>query len=382
MIYFRFFRFAVMEQKSASHNTFQRIILFLNVVAAISLYISQVCAYVSPAHFWWTELLAISYPYFLIINIIFIFFWIFVRVRWMLVSVIVILAGFTHLTLFYQIGKRQGKKEGRTFSLLSYNVRLFDLYNWTGNLKTRASIFEKLNAEQPDIICFQEYYNQDKGDFQNTDALKKFLAARNAHVEYGITLRKTDHWGLATFSRFPIVGRGRVIYEENSTNFGLYTDVKIDDDTVRIYNVHLQSNHFQEKDYRFIEDPDSGSNSQILQSAKAILRRLKGGAVKRAQQVQDLKLHMNSSPYPVILCGDFNDPPFSFAYHVLSEDLNDTFKECGNGMDATYIGKIPFFRIDYVLHDDHVACISHDVGDIKLSDHEPVKVELEMRNSR
>lgn len=337
----------------------------------------------SPAKIWWSELIAISYPYFLIINIVFIIFWLFAGIRWALISTFFILLGFNHVSLFYQFGNDEAQEtDSISFSLMSYNVRLFDLYNWTGNLKTRAEIFDKLSNEQPDILCFQEYYNQDYGDFQNTDALKKFLHAKNAHVEYGITLRKTNHWGLATFTRFPIVGRGRVIYEEGKTNFGLYTDVKINKDTLRIYNVHLQSNHFKERDYRFIESPDSGSNKQILQSTKRIMRRLKDGAVKRAQQVDELKIHMNNSPYPVVLCGDFNDPPFSYAYHVLSENLDDTFTEHGSGIGVTYIGKIPFFRIDYVLHDENVNCVSHEVDTTRLSDHKPIKVKLEVRSQK
>ncbi len=86
-------------------------------------------------------------------------------------------------------------------------------------------------------------------------------------------------------------------------------------------------------------------------------------------------MHMNSSPYPVILCGDFNDPPFSYAYNTLSKDLNDTFIDEGKGTGATYIGKIPFFRIDFILY-DKLLCINHEVINSKWSDHYPIMARL------
>ncbi len=380
MIYFRELRgFLAMEKKNIRITVFHRIILLLNILAAILLLAAQICCKISPAKFWPAELIAISYPYLLFLNVIFVIFWLLTKYQCSLISIVIIILGYAQLALLFQFNSKGSEsKSENDFSIMSFNVRLFDLYNWTGNLKTRAEIFDHLKKDQPDIICFQEYYNADKGDFQNTIALKSFLEATNAHVEYGKTMRKTDHWGLATFTRFPIVGKGKVLFEEGKSNFGLFTDMKIGDDTLRIYNVHLQSNHFKEKDYQFIESPDSGSNEQILRSSKSILYRLKEGAIKRAQQVDELKIHMNLSPYPIIVCGDFNDPPFSYVYHILSEGLNDSFKSHGKGMGVTYIGKIPFFRIDNVLFDDAFKCNSYAIPDVKLSDHRPVKATFQI----
>ncbi len=369
-----------MKQESASPGAFHRIILFMNIIAAVSLLCALLSTKISPASMWISELISLSYPYLLFLNILFAFYWFIVRMKYALVSIIVILFGIKQFNLFFQINKSEKNPPENSFSLLTYNVRLFDLYNWTGNNKTRAAIFDLLNQHQPDIICFQEYYNSDKGDFQNTKLLKEFLHAKNAHVEYGVTLRKSDHWGLATFTKFPIVGSGKLLQEEGRTNFVIYTDIVIKRDTIRVYNAHLQSNHFKEKDYRFIEAPDSGSNEQIYQSTKAIIRRLKHGAVKRAEQIVELKEHMHNSPYPVIICGDFNDPPFSYVYSYLSDGMVDTFSEQGNGNGVTYAGKIPFYRIDYILHDPKIQCVQHEVQDVKLSDHKPVRTQLRIKN--
>ena len=362
-----------MQKKFSKRRLANRFVFLINILLAGLLLLSQLLSSVSPKVFWPAELFALSYPLFLLLNILFVIYWIILQDKRGFLSFLIVLAGFQQLQSFYQLRFLKAQKtQESVFTVMTYNVRLFDLYNWTGNLKTRSKILYQLRTESPDIVCFQEFYNSDRGDFKNTDTLLKILPGYKAHVEYGITLRKVDHWGLATFTRYPILKRGKLIYEKGKTNFGLYTDVKIDDDTVRIYNIHLQSNHFKEKDYRFIEAPDSGSNEEIMTASRSILKRLKEGAVKRAQQVNEIRTHISSSPYPVILCGDFNDPPFTYAYKKLSEDLNDSFITKGKGTGATYIGKIPFFRIDYILYDDHVDCISHEVINSKWSDHFPV----------
>lgn len=371
----------MIEKKNTGRSVFSKLILMLNIAAALMLLISILCSSISPARHWWAELIAISYPYHLIINFLFIIYWTLRRIRFVLISGIVILFGYSHLSLFYQFRFKSSKEaDDKSFSLVTYNVRLFDLYNWSGNKKTRAQIFNWLDEEQPDIVCFQEYFNADRGDFPNTIDLTKLLKASKSHIQYSINLRNNHHWGLATFTVFPIVGKGKVLYEEGRSNFGIYTDVIIKKDTVRIYNVHLQSNHFNEKDYRFIEAPDSGSNEEILQSSRSILRRLKTAAEKRAQQADDLKKEINASPYPVILCGDFNDPPFSYIYRVLSDGLTDAYLERGKGISTTYTGRIPFFRIDNVLHDDKLECLSYDVPNIIYSDHKPISVKLRIKN--
>ncbi len=306
--------------------------------------------------------------------------------RFAFISFVIILASYRQLNLAYQLkfhSADKTKESSAAFTVMSYNVRLFDLYNWTGNGKTRAKIYEYLKLENPDILCFQEYFTSDNPTykFENNNNLSKTLKAKNYHVEYSSTMRKTEHWGLATFTRFPIVHKGRILFHQARSNFGIYTDILIKNDTVRIYNVHLQSNHFKEEDYRFIEAPDSGSNEQIINSSKNVLKLLKRAAVKRAAQVDSLKSEIEKSPYPVILCGDFNDPPFSYAYTQLTEKLNDTFLEEGAGAGITLVGTVPIYRIDYILHDPVLKCHDFEVLPTKLSDHHPVKAIFKVMNN-
>lgn len=355
-----------------------RLVLLLNVLFALGLLIAHFSSAVNPSKYWIFELVAISYPFWLIVNGFFVIYWIIQLHRFVLVSVIAILISYPKPGLFFQWHSSSSPKE-KQLKVMTYNVRLFDLYNWTGNLKTREKIFEMLKEAAPNIVSFQEYYTCDKGDFQNTDALQKLLKAES-NVVYGITLRKYDHWGLATFSTYPIVNRGSIIFEEGNTNFAIYTDIKVNEDTIRVYNAHLQSNHFKEEDTKFLEEPDSLTKSEAVVRSESILKRLRKASIKRGKQADEIATHINHSPYPVILCGDFNDPPYSYTYNTLRKNLCDAFVENGKGFGVTYSGAVPFFRIDYTLHDKRLQCNSYKKINSKLSDHYPIVTEFVLKS--
>src|SRR5205085_1428358 len=133
------------------------------------------------------------------------------------------------------------KKEGY-LKIMSFNVRLFDLYNWFHNTETRQKIFDFLEKESPDIICFQEFYTSDgkNPSFRNEDTLRYYLGAKFAQLEYTVNLHNTDHWGIATFSRYPIINKESNHFAEHGGNIFITSDVKVGDDTIRIINTHLE----------------------------------------------------------------------------------------------------------------------------------------------
>ena len=96
----------------------------------------------------------------------------------------------------------------------------------------------------------------------------------------------------------------------------------------------------------------------------------------RSRQVDELSAHINSSPYPVIICGDFNDPPYSYAYSRISQYLQDTFLEKGKGFGISYNGSFIPYRIDYILHSNYFECLKYSMVRKKLSDHYPIVVTL------
>jgi endonuclease/exonuclease/phosphatase family metal-dependent hydrolase len=354
---------------------------WLNLLAVLLLLGSQLSASIHPGQLWLLEVLAASYPVLLFISILFLIWWGVRKHRFVFLSAAAILIGYEHFNRLYQPGIFASKevREPETIRFMSYNVRLFDLYNWTGNLKTRDSIFKVLIAEAPDVLCLQEYFHSDKGNFQNNDTLKKMLALPFSSIRYGITLRETDHWGLATFSRFPIIDVGTVFYTEGKTNFCLFSDLKIGTDTLRVYNLHFQSNHFKPGDYEFIENVNEEDQEGLLKGSKNILRRIRKAVKIRAEQADELAVHIKASPYPAVVCGDFNDPPFSYAYQTVRGNMKDAWCEEGSGFGSTYIGLPIRLRIDYIFHSPKLETVWFKTIKNRLSDHYPIQAGIRLR---
>jgi endonuclease/exonuclease/phosphatase family metal-dependent hydrolase len=255
---------------------------------------------------------------------------------------------------------------------------LFDLYNWGKNKETRNKTLNSLADINPDILCLQEFYtSEEKGDYDNIDTLKKLLNTQYYHCEYTATLRKLDHWGIATFSKYPIINQGKILFNTKSNNICIYSDIIINTDTIRVYNIHLQSISFSKVDNKFLEDVISDKDADDeLEHSKNILRRLKRAFTKRSKQVEMITAHLKTCRYEIILCGDFNDTPASYAYQKLSRNLKDAFIEKGNGFGKTYAGKWPQFRIDYILHDKAFKCKKYQRSDETFTDHYPITAYL------
>jgi endonuclease/exonuclease/phosphatase family metal-dependent hydrolase len=370
------------QKKALGAGILQKTILFLNVLAALILLIVQITPRFSPKVFWIFEPISYTYPFFLLINIGFIIYWAISRNRFVFISIFIIILGYDKLQLFYRPSFLviEEPETANSIKVMSYNVRLFDLYNWSGNKKTRSKIFELLTKEMPDITCFQEYYHSDKPDFANNDTLNKLLKSPYRQIQYGLTLYNDFHWGLATYCKYPIINKGLVFFKEGSTNFGMFCDVLYKGDTIRVYNVHLQSNHFKKKDYEFIANPDSGSKEDIVNGAMSIISHIKKGVIKRTEQVDFLSAHMASCRYPILICGDFNDPPYSYAYNTISHELKDCYTEKGKGFGISYNGSFLPYRIDYILHSNYFECLKYSMVRKKLSDHYPVVVTLKTKH--
>lgn len=251
---------------------------------------------------------------------------------------------------------------------------------WTEEKTTRNSIFDFLDEENADIVCLQEFYNSTRKnpdyEFNTLDTLQEFLRAKNFHVDYSTTLRGTDNWGLITFSAFPIANRGKVEFPIETDNTCIYTDIVKAGDTIRIYNMHLASIKLEKRDYKLLQEIKDNNYSEELKQELAILGKLKAGFQMRALQANAIAESIKNCPYKIIICGDFNDTPSSYAYHRIRNGLKDAFVEEGSGMGRTYNGKLPSFRIDYILHSPELTTYSFKNHKLNLSDHFPISAQI------
>jgi endonuclease/exonuclease/phosphatase family metal-dependent hydrolase len=353
----------------------------LNILAILFLLFSYLAAYVTPAsNFWWLQFFGLAFGILVIVNFLFILFWILFKPKRAIYSLIAIIIGINRILLVVQPDFSSSEKkiindEAHPIKVMSFNVRLFDLYNWFGKHQLRDKIIAFLKKESPDIICFQEYYTSEGSiyNFRMNDTIKAILPAAYSHIVYTSNLHDNkDHWGIATLSKYPIVGKKSVRYKSKGRDLFICSDVVVEDDTMRIINSHLESIRFKDEDYRFIENLGSDGNEEELNNSLNILRKLKWAYTKRARQVKVVKEEITKSPYPVIVCGDFNDTPSSYTYKELSDGLFDAFRESGKGFGKTYAGKFPSYRIDYILYDKKFKSSGFTTHDEKLSDHYPI----------
>jgi endonuclease/exonuclease/phosphatase family metal-dependent hydrolase len=363
-------------QQKAKKSRTNWLVMIFNWGAIISLLFSYLATHIAPSTFGYFALFGLAYPIILLCNLLFIAYWMIKKRRNAIFSIAAILIGINHFTDFFQISFEKEKDvTANHIKILTYNVRLFGLYNSSNSKETRDNIFDVLAREKADVICFQEFFHSEKkGYFPTRDTLLRFLPNKNVHERYTHALNGQQYFGVALFSRYPIIKRGHVPFASDPNNFCIYADIVKDDDTVRVYNAHLQSIRFKPEDYALV---DGNKNKEELdQGSKRIARRLKDAFVKREEQVERIAESIRACPHEVILCGDFNDTPVSYTYETLSDLLFDSFLECGNGIGNSYIGVFPSFRIDYIMHSKGLKTLTYETLSEKLSDHHAITSTL------
>ena len=356
---------------------FRMIMIILNIVVAVSLLLACLCSFVSPKAVWWIGFFGLAYMYLLTANLCFLAYWLLsTKKKLILISLVSFLIGWPFIGRNIQFFSKDIAKEeiNESVKVLSYNVQGFvQMYPKSSDGKelNRFDFFHHNN--DADIICMQEFVINRWGKDLNEKNIRKQLG-KTPYCQIELTAGNS---GLATFSKYPII-RKELIFSDNTTNACMCCDLLIESDTVRVYNVHLKSVGFGEEERQLLNNAVkkdySGSD---IRAMKAIIRQMKNSSYGRAKQVEILISHVAQSPYPVIICGDFNDPPMSHSYQKVRGNLKDAFIEAGSGRSTTYdIGRISSQRIDYILYSDIFKAYDYESPRVKLSDHFPIMCRM------
>jgi len=349
--------------KKALRNIF----LTINIVIVFTLFTAYLSVYISPDKYWILQLFGLAYPFILIGNLIFIGFWLLFKPRFLLLSLISILVGWGFISRYVQLSGEEIEKGD--VKVISYNVKYFvgdENLTQKENANKIVSFLEEQNA---DIICLQEARLRKKSIFNLPNTVKK-LGSIN-HYQYA---RSSTTYGSVTMTRYPIINMGEIRFDE-SRNMTIYTDVIIENDTVRIFNVHLQSYQIDPDKYLIIDSMGIDQEKDLRQ-VREMSYKFKKAFQMRAGQVREIRKYIDESPYDVIVCGDFNDTPVSFAYQYLKGDLTDAFVNSGEGVGRTYIGKLPSFRIDNIFYSDNFESYNFKTSNFRMSDHLPISCDL------
>jgi len=357
-----------------------RVILILNYLAAAGLLLAYLSPGINPSRFLLPALFGLAYPYLLILNLLFLSYWLIRLKKEILISTIVILLGWNHLNNLLPLNFKDAKipetaSTERMFKLLSYNVRGFDIYQWRNDPQVKREIFDFIEQQEPDILCFQEYYTSFRNGESHSDLSKQLPSLPQSAVYYSADRSNRNGFGIATFSRYPIIKKSRIPFN-TSFNAAMYTDILFQGDTIRVFNVHLQSIRFRRENYAFLDTMRLKYSNDQMRELRNIGSQLKTAFELRAEQAEMISNYIKNSPYPVIVLGDYNDTPQSYAYRKIKKGMHDAFRKSGRGFGNTYAGELPSFRIDYIMYSNPL--VSYQFKRIKTdySDHFPITTWL------
>ena len=346
-----------------------KFLLIVNAFFAFALLISYLSVIINPDDFVLPAFFGLAYPFLLLINILMSVIWLMLLRFEALISVAVIAIGFTNFSNYIKLTRPAGDKTN-TFKIISYNVRLFNYFENRNGSNSEKKVIDFLKAQKSDIICLQEFFLSGNPEEKQADITASLGGKYYSHLK--VTGRsKNGSYGIVTFSKYPIVRKGEIIHP-GSSSLSIFTDVLIDKDTFRIYNNYLQSFRLRRMERSFIEEITESDDKETMAEVKSVSISLKKGFVKRAIQAQVVKFYINRSPFPVIVAGDFNDTPVSFAYRKIRKGLNDSFVNSGYGAGFTYKGNYPPNRIDYILYDNALINSYFEIIRVRYSDHYPI----------
>ncbi len=294
------------------------------------------------------------------------FCWIFRRKWLVLMPLACLMMSWEHLTAFFGWHFWPCSTAAQPLNVVTWNIG--GLWSYTerpDDIHAHQTAFFKFLNEKalPDVLCAQEM----GGDFIPA-------IARETGLGYFAYIAGKE---TAIFSRLPIEASGDIPFEKTG-NSALWADVRLPDGhLVRVFCAHLQSNSVSAAADRIVEDPDL-AEKKTWTGIAGILARVKRGTQKRARQARLVADMVERSPHPAILCGDLNDTPASFTYHLLSQRLEDPFREHGLGLGTTFRGSIPLLRIDYVLASEKLETVNYRSFSPHLGDHDPVLCRFDL----
>ena len=328
-----------------------RILFVLNSVAAIVLLFSYLLPYISPIKAPSLSILSLFVPLLFIINLGFLIFWSVRLKKYFLLSAVSILLGFGYISSIYKFSGKDTMQQG-DLSLMSYNVKMFNHYHWNEDESLAEDTYNFITEQQPDVLALQEFFDNTEISFQYPH-------------EYIKTKSKTNIFGLAIYSQYPIVNSGSLDLKDSANNI-IFADIVKGQDTIRIYNLHLESMRLNPEKENFGEE-----NSDRL------FKRIKDAFQKQGYQAEKLLEHQENWKGKSVLCGDFNNTAFSWLYKQLASGRQDAFEEAGKGTGRTFDYKYPL-RIDFILPDENFVVNYFETFDVPYSDHFPILARLEV----
>jgi endonuclease/exonuclease/phosphatase family metal-dependent hydrolase len=337
-----------------------KIMRFLNILLFIVTILAYILPFLAPKLFPFLSVFTLGLPLLLIVNFLFFLYWLFQFNRNILISGFVLLLGITFINKFYKFSETNLPISENDFSIMSYNVRLFNLYQWLPKKDVPQQITRFVFDEKPDILCLQEFSPVDSINFSQYKY--KYIDIEG----------KNNKFGQAIYSKFRIINRGEIIFPK-SYNKVIYVDILQKRDTIRIYSMHLQSVKISTDINEKIDEVKS----------KFIYKRISAAFAEQQKQAELIKENVDQCTLPKIICGDMNNSAYSYVYRIIKDDLKDAFEEAGSGFGKSYNYKYYPARIDYFFVENEFEVKEYkSYVDFLNSDHFPLSTRLNLKTKK
>ena len=332
----------------------EKLIFIINSLMAFVLLLSYVLPYIEPKKFAFLSVLSLAVPFLIIINILFVVYWLLKVKKQLLVSLVVLVLGYSHVFSLYKFSSSKNVDDSENLSVMNYNVRLFNLFDWIDNPNLKQNLSTFISEKAPDVLCMQEYRPDD-------------AVVLDGYFKYEKLSGKKVKSGQAIFTKYPIINSGSIEFP-NTSNNAIFADIVRFGDTIRIYNVHLQSSGI-----------DPNVEELTKENSENLFKRVSSTFKMQQSQAELFLKHKAKCSYQMIICGDFNNTAYSYVYKEIKGDLKDAFEQAGNGFGRTFDFKFFPVRIDFVLVDRDFEINAFKTYEVNYSDHFPIMAKVKLK---
>jgi len=366
----------------------KKFFIVTNIAVAVAFLLVCCTSFLSPGRYWYIAVLGIGFPFIVLTLVLFLFFWLFFKSRWAILPLLTLLVGWTQVHALFGLhlfSSFKMKKPEDALRIMQWNVSRLDQMNLKRPGGTfRQPIFDYIKKMDPDVLCMEEFLESN-----NPRAFSENIPYVTNALQYPYHFFARDHrrqngvyeHGVIIFSRYPILDTLRIRYSgPDSSKTGeslIHVDIEVKGQRIRVFATHLQSLRFDESDYSAMKTIAKVEDG-VMDKSKGILKKFKLAYFLRSGQAELVRREKDASPYPTVLCGDFNDVPNSFTYSRIKGDDNDAFLASGFGIGRTYASLSPTLRIDYILTGKKLKVIQFKKAVLRYSDHYPLVADIKL----
>ena len=368
----------------------RRLFILLNIGVGFLFLLSCCNAFLHPDKWWLIALLAFLFPLFLLLLLVFLIFWIFACARYAMISLVCLLVGWQNIHAFFGFSVAKNDfnlKDSGSIRIMTWNVRRWDEFSTkkTGASGHRLPMLELVGKQNADLLCLQEFYEPADTTKSNIRYIRNqlnfpyFFFSRDFHNH-----SNRYETGVIIFSKYPIIASSQAYFNTDpllKTESLIAADINVNGQVFRIFTTHLQSVLFKPKDFRNVEILRNAEDS-MLQASRSLAKKLKNALGLRGHQADMVRKQLDQSPYPLVICGDFNDVPNSYTYFHIRGNLQDAFIKKCFGIGRSYIHISPTLRIDYILPSREFTVIQTKKLSSPFSDHHAILTDLQLQDRK